>query len=89
MWTITMFSGTCVLYASRASLPISAAAVAKEFAWNKTDSVRSSIFLLKKFSFNFLKLIFQGTVLSCFFWGYALTQVFAGRIADKYGAEKV
>uniref|UniRef100_A0A1I7UF52 MFS domain-containing protein n=1 Tax=Caenorhabditis tropicalis TaxID=1561998 RepID=A0A1I7UF52_9PELO len=67
-WTITMFSGTCVLYAARASLPICAAAVAKEFAWNKTDS---------------------GTVLSCFFWGYALTQVFAGRIADKYGAEKI
>lgn len=60
MWTITMFSGTCVLYASRASLPISAAAVAKEFAWNKTDSVRSSIFLLKKFSFNFFKTNFPG-----------------------------
>ncbi|CAI2335781.1 unnamed protein product [Caenorhabditis sp. 36 PRJEB53466] len=68
MWTMTMFSGTCVLYAARASLPICAAAVAKEFAWNKTDS---------------------GTVLSCFFWGYALTQIFAGRIADKYGAENI
>ncbi|CAI5441656.1 unnamed protein product [Caenorhabditis angaria] len=67
-WTTIMFSGTCVLYAARAALPISAAAVSKEFAWNKTDS---------------------GTVLSCFFWGYALTQMFAGRLADKYGAENI
>ncbi|CAB3405518.1 unnamed protein product [Caenorhabditis bovis] len=67
-WTILMFTGTCVLYAARASLPICAAVIAKDFAWNKTDS---------------------GTVLSCFFWGYAFTQVFAGRIADTYGAENI
>ncbi|KAK0418568.1 hypothetical protein QR680_013647 [Steinernema hermaphroditum] len=31
----------------------------------------------------------SGTVLSCFFYGYAITQLFAGAIADKYGGEKV
>ncbi|TKR57684.1 hypothetical protein L596_030354 [Steinernema carpocapsae] len=31
----------------------------------------------------------SGTVLSCFFYGYALTQLFAGTIADRYGGEKI
>uniref|UniRef100_A0A915PI16 Major facilitator superfamily (MFS) profile domain-containing protein n=1 Tax=Setaria digitata TaxID=48799 RepID=A0A915PI16_9BILA len=30
-----------------------------------------------------------GTVLSSFFWGYACTQVIAGHLADRMGAEKV
>ncbi|VDM93599.1 unnamed protein product, partial [Onchocerca ochengi] len=30
-----------------------------------------------------------GTVLSSFFWGYACTQVIAGHVADRVGAEKV
>uniref|UniRef100_A0A0R3RGR2 MFS domain-containing protein n=1 Tax=Elaeophora elaphi TaxID=1147741 RepID=A0A0R3RGR2_9BILA len=30
-----------------------------------------------------------GTVLSSFFWGYACTQVIAGQVADRVGAEKV
>ncbi|CAD6188165.1 unnamed protein product [Caenorhabditis auriculariae] len=68
IWTIVMFTGTCVLYASRAALPICAATVAKEFNWNKSDS---------------------GTVLSCFFWGYALTQLFAGPMADSVGGENI
>ncbi|KJH48329.1 transporter, major facilitator family protein, partial [Dictyocaulus viviparus] len=68
IWTVILFSGTSVLYASRVAFPISAAAIAKEYFWNKTDS---------------------GTVLSCFFWGYALTQLFAGWIADVYGGENV
>ncbi|EYC14353.1 hypothetical protein Y032_0041g486 [Ancylostoma ceylanicum] len=68
IWTVTLFSGTSVLYASRVALPICAAAIAKEFDWNKTDS---------------------GTVLSCFFWGYALTQLIAGGFADAFGGENV
>ncbi|KAK6048071.1 hypothetical protein COOONC_14424 [Cooperia oncophora] len=68
IWTITLFTGTSVLYASRVALPICAAAVAKEFNWNKTDS---------------------GTVLSCFFWGYAITQLIAGGFADTYGGENI
>nr|CDJ91972.1 Major facilitator superfamily MFS-1 domain containing protein [Haemonchus contortus] len=68
IWTFTLFTGTSVLYASRVALPICAAAIAKEFSWNKTDS---------------------GTVLSCFFWGYAITQLIAGGIADTYGGENV
>uniref|UniRef100_A0A0K0DN16 MFS domain-containing protein n=1 Tax=Angiostrongylus cantonensis TaxID=6313 RepID=A0A0K0DN16_ANGCA len=31
----------------------------------------------------------SGIMLSCFFWGYALTQLFAGWIADIYGGENV
>uniref|UniRef100_A0AC35TR20 MFS domain-containing protein n=1 Tax=Rhabditophanes sp. KR3021 TaxID=114890 RepID=A0AC35TR20_9BILA len=31
----------------------------------------------------------SGTVLSCFFWGYAFTQVIAGQLADKYGGERI
>uniref|UniRef100_A0A914R1X8 Major facilitator superfamily (MFS) profile domain-containing protein n=1 Tax=Parascaris equorum TaxID=6256 RepID=A0A914R1X8_PAREQ len=31
----------------------------------------------------------KGAVLSCFFWGYACTQLFAGAIADRFGGERV
>lgn len=31
----------------------------------------------------------QGTVMSCFFWGYTITQILAGTIADKHGGEKI
>uniref|UniRef100_A0A0N4ZFR9 MFS domain-containing protein n=1 Tax=Parastrongyloides trichosuri TaxID=131310 RepID=A0A0N4ZFR9_PARTI len=68
LWTINFFIGTCVLYASRAALPICATVMAQEYGWNKANS---------------------GTVLSCFFWGYALTQVGAGKCADRYGGEKI
>nr|CAD2207265.1 unnamed protein product [Meloidogyne enterolobii] len=68
LWTINFFFGTCVLYASRVSLPICAVAMAKEYGWTITDS---------------------GTILSCFFWGYAATQVVAGNIADHYSGERV
>ncbi|CEF68442.1 Solute carrier family 17 member 9 [Strongyloides ratti] len=67
-WTINFFIGTCVLYASRAALPICATVMAQEYGWNKESS---------------------GTVMSCFFWGYALTQVGAGKCADRYGGEKI
>lgn len=30
-----------------------------------------------------------GTVLSCFFWGYTLTQILGGYLSDRLGAEKV
>ncbi len=30
-----------------------------------------------------------GTVLSSFFWGYALTQVLGGYLGDRFGAERV
>ncbi|VDO70275.1 unnamed protein product [Haemonchus placei] len=79
IWTFTLFTGTSVLYASRVALPICAAAIAKEFSWNKTDSVRNSLFMGEG----------RGTVLSCFFWGYAITQLIAGGIADTYGGENV
>uniref|UniRef100_A0AAF5D731 MFS domain-containing protein n=1 Tax=Strongyloides stercoralis TaxID=6248 RepID=A0AAF5D731_STRER len=68
LWTINFFIGTCVLYASRAALPICATVMAQEYGWNKESS---------------------GTVMSCFFWGYALTQVGAGKCADRYGGEKI
>ncbi|KAL7071083.1 hypothetical protein ACQ4LE_010076 [Meloidogyne hapla] len=68
LWTINFFFGTCVLYASRVSLPICAVAMAKEYGWTITDS---------------------GTILSCFFWGYAATQVVAGSIADFHSGERV
>uniref|UniRef100_A0A0N5BAB0 MFS domain-containing protein n=1 Tax=Strongyloides papillosus TaxID=174720 RepID=A0A0N5BAB0_STREA len=68
LWTINFFIGTCVLYASRAALPICATVMAQEYGWNKENS---------------------GTVMSCFFWGYALTQVGAGKCADRYGGEKI
>lgn len=31
----------------------------------------------------------SGTILACFFWGYAVTQVFAGGFADSHGGEKI
>lgn len=31
----------------------------------------------------------SGTVLSCFFWGYACTQLFAGSAADRIGGERI
>uniref|UniRef100_A0A0M3IRP1 MFS domain-containing protein n=1 Tax=Ascaris lumbricoides TaxID=6252 RepID=A0A0M3IRP1_ASCLU len=31
----------------------------------------------------------KGTVLSCFFWGYAFTQLFAGVIADRFSGERI
>ncbi|KHN75821.1 Solute carrier family 17 member 9 [Toxocara canis] len=31
----------------------------------------------------------SGTVLSCFFWGYACTQLVAGAIADRFGGEGI
>uniref|UniRef100_A0A915ELH3 Major facilitator superfamily (MFS) profile domain-containing protein n=1 Tax=Ditylenchus dipsaci TaxID=166011 RepID=A0A915ELH3_9BILA len=31
----------------------------------------------------------SGTIMSCFFWGYAITQVIAGGIADLIGGEKI
>uniref|UniRef100_A0A914Z0V3 Major facilitator superfamily (MFS) profile domain-containing protein n=1 Tax=Panagrolaimus superbus TaxID=310955 RepID=A0A914Z0V3_9BILA len=68
LWTINLFMGTCVLYASRVALPLCATYMAQEYGWNKSDS---------------------GTVMSCFFWGYAITQVFAGNFADKVGGEKI
>ncbi|XP_059089900.1 voltage-gated purine nucleotide uniporter SLC17A9-like isoform X2 [Tigriopus californicus] len=30
-----------------------------------------------------------GTVLSCFFWGYTLTQILGGYLSDRFGAERV
>jgi ACS family sodium-dependent inorganic phosphate cotransporter-like MFS transporter 9 len=68
LWTINLFMGTCVLYASRVALPLCATYMSQEYGWNKSDS---------------------GTVMSCFFWGYAITQVFAGSLADKIGGERI
>lgn len=31
----------------------------------------------------------SGTIMSCFFWGYTITQILAGSIADQHGGEKV
>ncbi|CAD5215024.1 unnamed protein product [Bursaphelenchus okinawaensis] len=31
----------------------------------------------------------SGTIMSCFFWGYTITQIIAGNIADKYGGERI
>lgn len=31
----------------------------------------------------------QGVVLGCFFWGYVMTQILGGVLADKYGGERV
>lgn len=33
--------------------------------------------------------VFQGTVLSAFFWGYAMTQVLGGYFSDKIGGDVV
>ncbi|KAI6177306.1 Major facilitator superfamily MFS-1 domain containing protein [Aphelenchoides bicaudatus] len=30
-----------------------------------------------------------GTIMSCFFWGYTITQIFAGKLADKYSGERI
>ncbi|CAJ0941920.1 unnamed protein product, partial [Mesorhabditis belari] len=68
LWTATLFTGTCMLYASRIALPICAAVISLEYGWNKTDS---------------------GTILSCFFWGYAITQLVAGGFADAHGGERI
>ncbi|KAH7731352.1 CBN-VNUT-1 protein [Aphelenchoides avenae] len=31
----------------------------------------------------------SGTVMSCFFWGYAITQILAGGFADRHGGERI
>ena len=30
-----------------------------------------------------------GTILSCFFWGYTLTQILGGYLSDRFGPERV
>lgn len=68
IWMVTLLVGTCLLYCSRASMPICAVTMSEQFGWNKQQS---------------------GIVLSSFFWGYCLTQVFGGHLSDKVGGEKV
>ncbi|GMT18769.1 hypothetical protein PFISCL1PPCAC_10066, partial [Pristionchus fissidentatus] len=68
LWSLSLFAGAAMLYASRASLPIAIAKISIEFEWNKATS---------------------GSVLSAFFWGYAITQIFAGSLADRYGGERI
>uniref|UniRef100_A0A1I7WUR9 Arrestin_C domain-containing protein n=1 Tax=Heterorhabditis bacteriophora TaxID=37862 RepID=A0A1I7WUR9_HETBA len=41
LWSFTLFVGTSMLYAARVTLPICAVSMAKEYNWNKTDSVAS------------------------------------------------
>lgn len=68
LWSLSLFTGAAMLYASRASLPIAIAKISLELDWSKATS---------------------GSVLSAFFWGYALTQIFAGSLADRYGGERI
>lgn len=50
-----------------------------------------TIFLRTRYirKIKFALIYVQGTVLSSFFWGYACTQIIAGQVADRVGAEKV
>uniref|UniRef100_A0A914XFV0 Major facilitator superfamily (MFS) profile domain-containing protein n=1 Tax=Plectus sambesii TaxID=2011161 RepID=A0A914XFV0_9BILA len=45
-----------------------------------------SIAVAKEYDFNKAD---SGIVLSCFFWGYASTQIIGGYLADNYGGERV
>ncbi|KAM8946686.1 voltage-gated purine nucleotide uniporter SLC17A9 [Pelodytes ibericus] len=46
VWTVTLLVGTCLLYCTRASMPICAVSMSEHFAWNKQQSgvVLSSFF---------------------------------------------
>ncbi|GMT08530.1 hypothetical protein PENTCL1PPCAC_30704, partial [Pristionchus entomophagus] len=68
LWSLSLFAGAAMLYASRATLPLAIAKISIELDWTKATS---------------------GSVLSAFFWGYALTQIFAGSLADRYGGERI
>uniref|UniRef100_F1L8P4 Solute carrier family 17 member 9 n=1 Tax=Ascaris suum TaxID=6253 RepID=F1L8P4_ASCSU len=104
LWTVNLFLGTCTLYASRVALPICATAVAHEYSWNKSDSITDFSQIRNQFHqyrpiFVIVSVIIrvrrkgpsrlEGTVLSCFFWGYAFTQLFAGVIADRFSGERI
>ena len=65
-WTLTLFVGCALAYASRTSISIASVSISKELGWDKRLS---------------------GMVMSSFFCGYILTQVFGGVLADRYGGD--
>ena len=38
---------------------------------------------------NEIQYILQGLVMACFLWGYPVTQIIGGYLADRFGAERV
>lgn len=65
---MTLFAGTCMVYATRTTMPLLMPSIAAAKRYTKTDS---------------------GTILSSFFWGYVLTQIFGGYLSDKYGGQRI
>lgn len=67
-WFFTLFTGTCMVYATRTTMPLLMPSIAVAKRLTKTDS---------------------GTILSSFFWGYCLSQIFGGYLSDKYGGQRI
>jgi len=67
-WTVLLFFGCLLVYATRSSVGICVVDMSKELGWDKQVS---------------------GFVMSTFFFGYIITQIAGGILADRYGGDRM
>ncbi|XP_017839852.1 putative inorganic phosphate cotransporter [Drosophila busckii] len=78
---ILCFFCLSLAYAWRVNLSVAIVAMAKS---NDSETDSDSIFSVKKYEVNSVQ---QGYLFASFFWGYVITQVPGGYIAQRYGAK--